>query len=240
MFFFFFTEEQLKEDPQRKELVKYVEENCYSQLDEDEYKKAELEWKDFPEESEEAKKLSLMRKQHTRKKHDEKVHKDFLRRQAKSEKKINRSYSEPITSSFMTSATSLELDNYLKEEKRPSFNDVFEMLRRKNDAGDDAEICRRGNLCEHTLSKIKNKTHKTVKRDNLWSISIGLKCSLDQAEELFESCGHTIGGGYFQTQEEEIRDRTIEFFVVRKASVKEINEVLYMKKLPELGNYSKE
>ena len=41
------------------------------------------------------------------------------------------------------------------------------------------------------------------------------------------------------SEKEEMRDKVIEFYVRKRASVDKINENLFMMKLPELGNRSK-
>lgn len=220
-------------DADRDALTHYIEENSYLNLDEDEYNRHEREWSNLPEEREERMILSLMRKQIARKRADEKAYRSF----EASRNKRNGLKDTPIFE--MQFQTHITLDSYLKNaEDRPTFYEVFEKFRKKYNAGSNTDICKKSGLRKDTLSKLLSGTSSRFNRDYLWALAVGLKLSLDETEELFNSYGLSIKGGYGFGPKGERRERALEFFVENKWSIHEINYELMDRDMEILGNDS--
>lgn len=220
-------------DADRDELTHYIEENSYLNLDEDEYNRHEREWSNLPEEREERMILSLMRKQIARKRADESKYCAFVKREAEwaMKAKPSTSFSEmTFNMSYMT------MDSFIEKGGRPTFNEVFEKFKKQNNAGTYADICRKANLRQDTLSRLRREEiHPT--RDYLWALAIALKINIDETEELFNSCGLSIHGGYRLQDVEEKRERAFEFCINHGWSIKKVNEELKKRNLITLGNF---
>ena len=223
-------------DADRDELTHYIEENSYLNLDEDEYNRHEREWSNLPEEREERMILSLMRKQIARKKEDEKQYQIFIRREAEWKRKSDKGSTFSEVTFNMSYMTPMSLDSYINRGSRPTFNEVFEKFRKQNNAGSYADICRKANLHEYTLSKLRKGTWSRFNRDYLWALAVALKINLDETEELFNSCGMSSRGGYNLQPNEESRERALEFFVMNKWGIHDINIELDNRGMALLGD----
>lgn len=205
------------------DLTAYIHENTYGLLNEADYDRAEKEWASLPQYREEREVLEVMRKQIARKRADEKIYEQFLKRRRASEK--DEMLSDSIT-----------MDDYISQERREMFDEVFERYFLASGAKNYAEICRRGNLNESTLSKLRSYTWKTFNRDHIWALCVALGLSLDESEELFNSCGLSIHGGYNLTYKEEQREKLLEYGIINHRSIDEINDALYDRDMPMLGD----
>lgn len=220
-------------DYDEAELATYINENSYSNLSEASYLEAERNWGKLPKEREEWMILSLMRKKIERKRKDEREYQKFIQKE-NVRKKTNHNTFKEMT--FFMNFTHHSLDDYINGGSRPTFDDVFEKFRRQNNAGSDADICKKGNLRKDTLSKIRGRKQFSVNRDYLWALAVALKINLEETEELFNSCGLSIRGGYNFNIVEEWRERALEYFVDHKWSIHDINIELYNRGMALLGN----
>ncbi|MBE5870647.1 MAG: hypothetical protein E7294_05255 [Lachnospiraceae bacterium] len=224
-----------KESPEDTEaLYRYIEENTYGNLSQDQYNRAEREWSHYPKEREERMILDLMRKQIARKKADERAYRAFLERH-KPKKKEEPDFSRAFyMMDFITTIKSF--DSYINEPKKPTFNEVFEKFRAAKKAGKYREICVKANLREDTLSKLRSGTTNPA-RDYIWALAVALKLDLDETEELFNSCGLSIHGGFRFQDGEEQRERAIEFGLINHWGIKTVNDKLESMNMLRLGNF---
>lgn len=220
-------------DADRDELTHYIEENSYLKLNEDEYNRLEREWSNLPEEREERMILSLMRKQIARKRADESKYCAFVKTEAElaGKAKPSTSFSEmTFNMSYMT------MDSFIEKGGRPTFTEVFEKFKKQNNAGSYADICRKANLRQDTLSKLRREIIPPT-RDYLWALAIAIKLNIDETEELFNSCGLSIYGGFRLQEVEEKRERAFEFCIKQGWSIKMVNEELKKRNFITLGNF---
>ncbi len=217
-------------DEERKELAAYIEENSYCNIDSEKGARVEKEWDRLPQEREERALLALMKKQLLRKEADEKAYGDFLKRK---EKCNNSSDDVSFHLGFVTPES---LKSYMNDGGYESFNVVFNRFREEHNAGRDADICRKANLRQDTLSKLR-KEAINPSRDYLWALAIALTLNKDETEELFNSCGLSTYGGFRLQETEEKRERVFEFAINKQWGIKTVNKVLEENKLLTLGNF---
>lgn len=212
-------------------LDQYIRENCYSSLDVNNYRMLEKEWSSLPKGHEERKILELMRLQFARMKSDAEQYRKFKEKQYIEEK---TSYSYVTFSKMLFSQ---RLDQAIVGNQKPKFRDVFEKFRLEKSAGNYREICRKANLREDTLSKLRSASINP-NRDYLWALSIAMKLNLDETEELFQSCGlSTKGNDSRMLPIEEARERAFEFFIKEEMyCIKTINRELAKRGYANLGN----
>ena len=226
--------EQPAEDSifENDELSAYILENSYANFSVDEYHRAEREWSNLPADREEWDVLNLMRKQIARKQADEEKYQSFLQKEAARRKKAN----DPSGTAFQFQTIITSLDEHINSGKRPSFNEVFERFRESKKAGTYAEICKKANLRQDTLSKLRSETI-SPHRDYLWALAIAIKLDLDETEELFNSCGLSLHGGHRLQETEERRERALEYGVDHAWNIKILNAELEKRNFLKLGNY---
>lgn len=215
-------------------LYKYIEENTYGNLSQEQYNRAEREWSRYPKYREERMLLDLMRKQIARKKADERAYKAFLEKQ-RSPKKQEPDFSKAYYMMDFTT-TIKSFDSYINEPKKPTFNEVFERFREAKHAGKYRDICVKANLREDTLSKLRSGTTNPA-RDYIWALAVALGLDLDETEELFNSCGLSIHGGFRFQDGEERRERAIEFGLINHWGIKSVNNKLRSMNMLTLGNF---
>lgn len=101
-----------------------------------------------------------------------------------------------------------------------SFKEVYEKYRGKRS---DAAVAKKANLHKSTFSRIKNELIPP-KRNYLWSLAMSLELTLDEADELFSSCGLCMASQYHLTDMEKERESIIKDCIAKgKYSVVELN-----------------
>ena len=114
-----------------------------------------------------------------------------------------------------------------------SFKEVYEKYRGSRS---DAAVAKKANLHKSTFSRIKNELIPP-KRNYLWSLSMSLELTLDEADELFSSCGLYMASQYHLTDMEKEREGIIKDCIAKgKYSVVELNIRLYEAGYQILGN----
>ena len=100
----------------------------------------------------------------------------------------------------------------------------------------DAAVAKKANLHKSTFSRIKNELIPP-KRNYLWSLAMSLELTLDEADELFSSCGLCMASQYHLTDMEKEREGIIKDCIAKeKYSVVELNIRLYEAGYQLLGN----
>lgn len=82
-----------------------------------------------------------------------------------------------------------------------SFKEVYEKYRGKRS---DAAVAKKANLHKSTFSRIKNELIPP-KRNYLWSLAMSLELTLDEADELFSSCGLCMASQYHLTDMQRVQ-----------------------------------
>lgn len=114
-----------------------------------------------------------------------------------------------------------------------SFKEVYEKYRGSRS---DAAVAKKANLHKSTFSRIKNELIPP-KRNYLWSLAMSLELTLDEADELFSSCGLYMASQYHLTDMEKKREGIIKDCIAKgKYSVVELNIRLYEEGYQILGN----
>lgn len=218
------------------ELEKYIEENVYSNWSVEAWQKAEIEWADFPRDSEEYGKLSLLRKQRERKLSDERVTREhFLNsfNQKVEELEVNR----PLGDLLYFNVKEEAAFNRAIEKKYKSFIDTYEELKKEKGFKSDYAVCKASNLTRDSLSRLKNNSKHITERDYLWALSLGMGLDIEETERLFNSCGLTVTGVFNFIEKKERRERALEFFVKHHIGIEQANKELIKHELtPTLGN----
>lgn len=215
----------------------YIEQNSYFEWNEEEWLNAERAWADFPSDSEEYKKLELLRKQRERKLSDEEKYQAFLIETqpqkvlqeiiAQSPKpegivRPDGSVVNPDEMIFLYKKSG-KLQDVIDsifgpkdDEEKCSFIDLLnEGIRNFEKKYDiylsDAKLEERANLARGVVGKLKaNKGTKN--EDYLWALALALDFNYEKAEELFKSCQICIAKA-FLNKEDEKRQRLIEAFL---------------------------
>lgn len=218
-------------------LEKYIEENDYSKWTSEALLEAETRWTSFPEDSEEYRKLILLRKQRERKLSDEKKYREFFMRsyeQKVKELELKNKYDDLLW--YLNDKQEREFEKAIQKPYK-SFLDTFEEFKKEKKIESDYEVCKRANLTRDVLSKLKNTSKSVANRDILWALAIALGLNIKETEQLFESCGLSMHGGFKFSEYDMRRERALEFFVAHNMGIDEVNEVLKEKNLlPVLGN----
>ena len=108
-------------------------------------------------------------------------------------------------------------ENYLKLKIKPNFKE-----------DEDERI--------YIISRVKNELIPP-KRNYLWSLAMSLELTLDEADELFSSCGLCMASQYHLTDMEKEREGIIKDCIAKgKYSVVELNIRLYEAGYQILGN----
>lgn len=203
----------------QKELNVFIYENDYSNLDENELNRLEKECANLPKDREEVEILELYRKRYKKKKYDEEL--------------LAKSKTEEKGKSFNRE----DFEKYISQAKpRATFEEVLDKFKIQKNAGSYAEICRNSGIREDTLSRMRRESIN-ANRDYLWALSIGLKLDMNEAEELFASCGQSVYGRYRLQEAELTRELAFEYFIKNKIyDIGYINEILHKQKILILGN----
>ena len=93
-----------------------------------------------------------------------------------------------------------------------SFKEVYEKYRGNRS---DAAVAKKANLHKSTFSRIKNELIPP-KRNYLWSLAMSLELTLDEADELFSSCGLCMASQYHLTDMEKEREGIIKGGMIPK------------------------
>ena len=223
----------------RDALKRYIEENTYNEWTLSEWCDAENDWADYPEDSEEYRKLLLLRKKHDRMMADEERRKNYLRLMKQREEVYENEEKYSNILSFKSKKVENQYNAYINKnlKRKIKFEDFLEKYKRKNGIISDADVCRGANLSPDVLNKIKKEINYNVQRDYLWAIAISLKLeTIDEVEELFKSCNQSIDGKYKLTEAEIERELTIEFIILNKMTITEANKELREHHMGTLGN----
>ena len=219
---------------------RFIIENDYSNLDVDYYFQCEKNWANLPRDREEHQVLDLMRKQYARKLLDEK------------KRKIGASpYSDPFgfdmvaeTHRYGYMSHINSIDDFIRTApRRDSFSDVYNDLLRKKNMEDvnSSVICKKANIQDYVLTRLKKGTIKRNLRDFLWALSIALELDEMDVERLFKSCGQTTDGLFASNKKEDDREKCILYFISNGLyNIDKINDVLYKKGYEILGNASEQ
>ena len=114
-----------------------------------------------------------------------------------------------------------------------SFKEVYEKYRGNRS---DAAVAKKANLHKSTFSRIKNELIPP-KRDYLWSLAMALELTMDEADELFSSCGLCMDSQYHLTDSEKERGNIIKDCITNgRYSVVELDIRLYEAGHQPLGN----
>ena len=114
-----------------------------------------------------------------------------------------------------------------------SFRETYESLKKGQR---DATVAAKANLHKSTLSRIKNEVIPP-KRDYLWSLVMALELTMDEADELFSSCGLCMDSQYHLTDSEKERENIIKDCITNgRYSVVELDIRLYEEGHRPLGN----
>lgn len=220
----------------------YLYENDYSCLNVDDYQRNEKEWASLPAYREEHQILDMMRKRYARLQADKAAYQKFENKKRKAkeaEKRRKESYMN-MSYSYMTTFKEFTLDSYIGQDITiPTFDQVLTKYMKQNNIKSYAEISRRGQIYEGTLSKMRSEV-TGVHRDYLWSIAIALKLNMQETEELFNSCNDSSYGAYRMSEKEIRREFLIRFYIEKgKYDIDDLNDQLNKRGFELLGNMQK-
>ena len=217
------------------ELMTYIDENDYSGLSSEDLKCAETKYLNCPKDSEEYKQFYLLNKKHERSIEDGKKFQEFLK--LLEQKKKNSELDKKLESAplFMLIKEEKEFNSYI-DIVYMSFDEVLKVFMKQKGIQHYSDVCAGGWLNQSTLSKMRNEINYTVPRDNVWAVAIALGIDLEETEQLFNSCGLSIYGGYHLTRAEIRRERALEFFIRKKMSIDDVNKELYEHGMMLLGD----
>lgn len=229
--------EKLSED-----IDSYLYENDYSCLNVSDYQRNEREWASLPAYREEHQILDMMRKRYARLQADKAAYLKFENKKRKAkeaEKRRNESYMK-MSYSYMTTFKDLTIDSFIGQDITiPTFDEILTKYMKQNNIKSYAEISRRGQIYEGTLSKMRSEA-TGVHRDYLWSIAIALKLNMDETEELFNSCNDSSFGAYRMSEKEIRRELLIRFYIENgKYDIDDLNDQLDKRGFELLGNMLK-
>ena len=182
-----------------KDFEKYVLEHDYSEWTEAEWSEAEKKWSSYPEDSEEFKKLSLLRKQRESKLHDEELYRNYENRQRRERAEMYSMPAPELPEDMMTfamSATaSTKMADYASARKVTPFVSVLTKYIMEKKIKTYAQLCEKtaNKVSTSNLSKIMSN-NGTKNRDTLWALAIALELNEEQTAKLFESSGLSIVG----------------------------------------------
>ena len=208
------SEEAFLEECER--VLRYVEENSYSDLDVEDYKRKEKEWGNLPDDREERMVLELMRKRYARKQADEAAYREFLENQ----KRPNYGVTFYIS-------TASDVKDYLHNYKwEPNVSAVLDEFIKNSDIKNDKDLAERAMMRIYTISRLRtNDLGEKAKRDCLWAISSVLGLDDEERTELFASAGLCIRMTGMDSKTER-RERAIEYLIKKKNDLEHINEIL--------------
>ncbi len=212
-------------------IEKYIRENTYYDFDIEMYRMAIQKWSRLPEELEERRQYEVMRKQYNRRKKDEK-----LCRKLAEKLKPKRRNNDLGVSQFLCvkDFSKFSLEDYLSEPSdMPRFIDLFCKYQRERDAGTDADICKKINIPQSKLTKMKSEDRPAA-RNILWRLALVFKLNMKETEEFFNSCVQSTGGIYRLSKDEQRRERAYKYFILNEIyNINEVDQILYEHGLAE-------
>ena len=219
----------------RCELNKYIEENSYMNISEADYSLALMDDGELLKlDIEVINHAYLIRNLLERKKRDEAYYNAFLNRE-KRKREIEKSKYLDNGTGIITMGMALP-DTQEATSALTSFNDTLNKFMNEKKIDSYVDLCKRSNLNQDTMSKMRKGVFKTPNRDFLFALAIGLGLDLEETEKLFNSCGQSTKGCY--RKEDEKRERAIEYFIKNGCNIDTVNDELFNLKMPLIGNYS--
>ena len=146
------------------------------------------------------------------------------------EMKVSRPYKEEANLSFIARGDMLsaKLKSYLSAHEPIPFGTYLMSLSEKKGIHTRSQICMVSGISRYTMSKVVNGISRPSK-DSLAALAIGLKLTLQEAEELCNQVGYHLG-------DMDLVDRAVRFFIGEKIyDIDMVNYCLYSLGIEPLG-----
>ena len=146
------------------------------------------------------------------------------------EMKVSRPYKEEANLSFIARGDMLsaKLKSYLSAHEPIPFGTYLMSLSEKKGIHTRSQICMVSGISRYTMSKVINGISRPSK-DSLAALAIGLKLTLQEAEELCNQVGYHLG-------DMDLVDRAVRFFIGEKIyDIDMVNYCLYSLGIEPLG-----
>ena len=233
----------------KEALYKYIEENTYSESTLSEWIEAEDKWADFPKDSEEYRKLCILRKQREAQLDDEKKYEEYIQKERYQQALKTLSPQEFLPNNIITfamKATKTEINSVMLADRKENFRKIINEIEKKYNINNDVELAEKSNITQGLLSKIIHNDG-TSDPDYLFAISFGLRLSKEDTDKIFDHCGLSTAGYFsnkkeFVNQEKEIKRKKFIKFCYENPNkwdeLYDINCTLEENKMKMLGNYS--
>lgn len=151
------------------------------------------------------------------------------------ERNILRPYEESQKLSFVTKGDELtdKFKEFLAQHRQIPFGKYLMALAERKGVRTRSQICMASGISKYTLSKLINSVSRPSK-DSLAALAIGLKLTLDEAEELCNQVGYHLG-------DMDLEDKAVKFFIKEKVyDIDLVNYCLYCLGATPLGEKPRE
>lgn len=215
------------------QLDQYIMENNYADFNLEEYRRMEKTVEHLPRYREEWEIFRIMQLQLKRKTDDQKKRLPEYSLQYKpqeiAETRMQYNYTLPAGN----------LDKFIQNAPRKmTIEDLLDKYRKAGKFSSYRELCARSGLEEYTLSKLRKGVNKSISRDTLWALAIGMRLNIKETEELFQTVGLSIAGNYNFSSSDMTRELIFEWHIKYGIwDIDRINGELWQMGLNYLGNY---